>query len=69
MEFIKDLIKTRGGQLVSRYAGVGLAALAVKMNVVLSPEDSAGFANVIGVAVVALIMFGIDHWSHAKQNS
>ena len=67
MDFLKDLIATRGAQLLARYVGVGVTALATKFSVEVNPEDTEGFAKVIGVFVVAGLCFAIDHFSHKKQ--
>lgn len=66
-ETIKDLISTRGVQLIARYSGVGITALATKFSMEVKPEDADGFSKVIAVFIVGGICFAIDHFSHAKQ--
>lgn len=67
MDFIKDMIATRGAQLLARYVAMGLVALATKLGVELNADDASGGAKVVGVLVAAGICSVIDHFSHKKQ--
>lgn len=65
IELIKSILQTRGTQLLARYVGVGLAALATKVGTELKDGESA--ATAIATLAVAGICFVIDLYSHKKQ--
>jgi hypothetical protein len=67
MDFLKDLIATRGVQLIARYAGVGLVALGTKLSVELTPDQVSNTSSAVAAFVAAGICALIDHFSHAKQ--
>lgn len=64
LDTIKDLLKTRGAQLLARYAAMGLVALATKLGVEVKDAESAGMA--VATLVVGAILLGIDHWAHKE---
>lgn len=67
-QMLKDLIATRGAQLIARYAANALIALATKYAITLDLSDATSFSKVIGAFSAAGICWLIDHWSHSKQN-
>lgn len=67
MGVIRDLIATRGAQLIARYAAMGLIALGTKLAVNADAAQTAASANEIAAFVVAGILALIDHYSHAAQ--
>ena len=69
VETIKALIMSRGVQLVSRYAGVGLALLAGKASVEVPAPDAAGAANTVGLLVGAGVCLLIDLIAHKMQKT
>lgn len=64
LSIARDFVSTRGAQLVARYAGVGLVALAASTGVTI---DVAGLSSGLGALLAGLALFGIDHFSHNKQ--
>lgn len=64
---IKDLLKTRGVQLLSRYVGIGASMLGTKLGVELPPDGTQGFSTVVALFVVGGLCLAIDLWSHKKQ--
>lgn len=68
LQIVKDLLSTRGAQLASRYAGVGLTFLAAKVGVNFEASQLASMSSGLSLLVVGSICFAIDHYSHAKQN-
>lgn len=69
VETIKALIMSRGVQLVSRYAGVGLALLAGKASVEVPAPDAAGASNTVALLVCAGVCLLIDLIAHKLQKS
>ena len=67
MDFIKDLLLTRGVQVGSRYIGQGLTALATYLHVTGDPATVNTSAGFIASLVGAGLGIAIDHFSHAKQ--
>lgn len=65
LDFLKGILQTRGSQLLSRYIGIGLTALATKLGTELKDGESA--ATALATLVIAGICFVIDHYSHKKQ--
>ena len=65
LELIKGILQTRGTQLLSRYIGIGLTALATKVGTELKDGESAAMA--LATLAVAGVCFLIDHYSHKKQ--
>jgi hypothetical protein len=64
---IRNVIATRGAQLVARYAAIGLVALGTKLSVACSAADVNTTAQTIGAFTIAAVLVVIDHYSHAKQ--
>ena len=69
MDFLKDIISTRGAQLVARYAGVGLTALGTYLGATIPAANLSSVAETVGALVVAAVLFAIDHWSHKEQKA
>jgi len=67
MDFITDLIKTRGAQLISRYAAMGVIYVSAKIGVSTPDAQVAGVSEWVAGLVVAGVLIAIDHFSHAKQ--
>lgn len=61
---IKDLLTSRGSQLIARYAGIGLVWLASKEGVVFSADQLTNFSSGLALLVIGAICFGIDHFVH-----
>lgn len=68
LDVVKGLIQTRGAQLVSRYAGVGLVFLAGKVGVTFASDQLASVSSGLSMLLVGAILFAIDHYSHSNQN-
>ena len=64
---LKDLLKTRGVQLMSRYVGMGAGMLGVKLQTELPADAVQGFSTVVSLFVVGGLCLAIDLWSHRKQ--
>lgn len=69
VDTIKALIMSRGVQLLSRYAGVGLALLAGKASVQIPEADAAGASNTVAMLVCAGVCLLIDLISHKLQKT
>lgn len=69
MDYLKELIATRGVQLLARYAANGLMLLAGKYAFAASQDDVNATAHLAATAVAALACWTIDHYSHSKQLS
>lgn len=67
MDFIKDLIASRGTQLLARYAANGLIALGTKFALTISVDDANATGKVAAAFVGAGACWAIDHFSHAAQ--
>lgn len=67
MDFIVDLLKTRGAQLIARYGATGLVALGTKLSVTVDPTNANATAETVAAFIVAGILALVDHFSHAKQ--
>lgn len=66
-DIIKQLISTRGLQLIMRYIGTGLFSLAAWCGATVSNEDGQKATLVISTIVIALICKGVDLFSHWLQ--
>ncbi len=68
MGALKDMITNRAAQLIARYIGVGLVALATRIGAQLTPDQVNGTIEVAGALAAALLMFAYDHFTHTKIN-
>lgn len=66
---IKALIATRGVQLLSRYAGVGLTWLAAQAHLTPQTGEVDTTATFVASLVGAAVCFVIDHFSHSEQKA
>lgn len=64
LQEISEAMKARIAQLVARYVGVALTALAAKAG---ADVDVSGPSEAIALGVVAAGMFLYDLWTHRKQ--
>ena len=63
---IKDLLITRGPQLIARYTGMALVSLGTYIGATAKPEDIGVTANLIATFGIAGICAIVDHFLHAK---
>jgi hypothetical protein len=64
LQEVDERMKARIAQLVARYVGVALTALAAKAG---ADVDVSGPSEAIALGAVALAMFLYDLWTHRKQ--
>ena len=65
---LKDLLTSRGSQLLARYVGVGLVWVASKVGVVFAADQLTSISSGLSMLVIGAILFGLDHWIHSKKN-
>ena len=65
---IKELLQTRGAQLLSRYVGIGLVFVAGKVGVVFEGSQLESLSSGLTLLITGAVLFGIDHWIHKKTN-
>lgn len=65
---IKDLLTTRGAQLVARYSGVGLTMLATKLGITFEASQLSSMSSGLTTLVIAGLLFLADHYIH-KTNT
>lgn len=66
---LKDLLTSRGSQLLARYTGIGLVWLSAKIGVVFSPEQLTSVSSGLSMLVIGAILFGLDLWIHGKKKA
>ncbi len=69
-DIVKQVISTRGLQLIVRYLGTALFSLATWCGATVSNEDGQKVTIVVSTIIVALICKGVDlfsHWLQAKN--
>lgn len=64
LQEVEERMKARIAQLIARYVGVALTALAAKAG---ADVDVSGPSEAIALGVVALGFFLYDLWTHRKQ--
>ena len=64
---VKNLLQTRGVQLLSRYAGVGLTWCAAKVGVVLAADQLTSASSGLSLLAIGGLCFGIDLWIHSAK--
>lgn len=69
MDFVHDLITSRGSQLLSRYVGMGLVALLTKLHYAPAEGEVLSTSNLIAGLVVSGILIVIDHYAHGVQKA
>ncbi len=67
METIRNVISTRGAQLVARFATYGVSAVAGKLGLSMAEGQAENVAAFAASVLVALVLMGIDFYSHKKQ--
>ena len=66
---LKELIATRGVQLLARYGGIGLVALGTKLAITVDPAAAATTSQTLAAFIGAGVLMLIDHFSHAQQQN
>ena len=66
-EVLKGILMSRGVQLLSRYAGVGLAYLGAKAQVTIPDADAVGASNAVALLVAGGVCLLVDLISHKFQ--
>lgn len=68
-DFIKQIISTRGVQLLSRYLGTALFSLATYLGVTFDADTTNKAVLVVATCLIALVCKGIDLLSHKMQEA
>lgn len=66
-EAFKEFLATRGVQLIARYIGMALFALATYLHITVATSDGGVAASTLASLIVGAVLMLVDHWSHAKQ--
>lgn len=66
LDFLRNFIAQRGTQILARYLGMLFAALAANLGANI---DTNGAAVPLASLAVAGLLWVLDHYSHAKQES
>ena len=64
---IKELLQTRGAQLLSRYAGIGLLFIAGKVGITFEASQVESMSSGLSLLIIASILLLADHYIHAKN--
>jgi hypothetical protein len=66
---IKEVLQSRGVQLLSRYAGIGLLFLAGKVGVTFEASQVESMSSGLSLLIVSAILLLADHFIHAKNEA
>lgn len=67
MNEFMDFLRNRGAQLLARYTGMGVVALASYTGATLKPEQVDGAAAVAAMLFISLACMIIDHYMHGRR--
>jgi hypothetical protein len=69
MDFLHDLLTSRGSQIISRYVGMGLGIVAAKLHYAPADGEIASSSTFISACVVSGVLLIWDHYAHKVQKA